>query len=295
MQLSDLAALLGSTFTGISVLFALIVYKRGEDKQMFSRFRLVLIDLQHNIRRIDRALSEGTFSEIGENITTEIKKIIQKDSTCNDVINYLKNEGNHDYIATAIHLGRNKTKKIEYINDLTELIERVPFEYQEQLPVVSAITNNLISYVNIVARQTISPSIFNQILGSPNAIEKLVIPNVEGIDDVDTLFQRISLIISAACSSALETRGQPMFDRSEELLNLLIGTYANMSDAKLRIDSKLQRSKSNELTKIESNKPIEEAFRALQLVRNQFSHSEWDQIVETKTTLFQLAHGDDGN
>src|SRR2546425_6340637 len=102
MTVADLAGLLASLFTGMSVLVALVVYRRSEDRATFSRFRLSLVDLRQAVHRLDMLLSEPFFAEISDNIARELTRLLPSTCTPDELVTYMADKQNHDYIAQAI-------------------------------------------------------------------------------------------------------------------------------------------------------------------------------------------------
>lgn len=290
MNIADIATLLGSVFTGLSVLLALIIYKRNEDRNAFRRFRLSLVDLRHNAQQLDQILSDPLFTEIGINISAELKDLFHGGVTKEQFINYMMDKANHDYIASAIYLGRQKSSVIPTTRELTTQMEKIPFEFRELLPLTSAILMKLNFYIIQTRDNVTSPKIFDFVIGKPDNFGKVVIPTLPSAENETTVFRHIGLILAATSKILLRKQGQAVMDEANTLLNLLIDKFLLMADTELREQSRLQRALSGTISKINKETSIEDAFEYFKLLKNIFNASEWDLIVETKTKLYQEAH-----
>ena len=290
MTATDIATILGSLFTGASVIVALLVYQRTEDKAAFSRIRLSLIDLQHTVQRLDRLLSEPYFVEVGMNIANEITKLLPAEFGKDDLVAYISDDRNHNYVAQAIHLGRLRSTSIGQVQEAVDALARYTYEFREQLPLVAAVLRSLLSYIIQSAQQTVSPSLFNKILGNPQLFNEMIAPELSKVDDQITLVQELSNMISLTSDYIMQSRNQGVFDQSERLLITLIGKFAGMSDAELRAQSKGQRQQTGQIAKVDMKTAVEDAFEYFKLMRPLYSDSEWDFIVEAKTRLYQQAH-----
>ncbi|HBC3478279.1 TPA: hypothetical protein KDY95_003418 [Vibrio cholerae] len=294
MDIVELAQVAGSIFTGASVLFAMFVYRRNSDKEMFKEFRLSMIDFKHNIQEIDRLLAEPLFSEVSSNIALELEKILPDNCTKEQFVEFMTNEENHDFIGQAIHIGRIKSNKVERINELLSLVEKTPYSYAEILPATSKSITGIVKYIDQVTRQLLSPRLFDAAIGTPESFNKYVVSDLENIDSLKLALCVTSGTMIAACSSVLMGQGQRVFDEAENLLNAIISEHVELSDKLLRVQSRSQKKHHSSVLQIDEETNIEDAFKALKYVKDMFSDDKWEKIVESKTTLYNLAHVENG-
>lgn len=290
MSIGDVATIIGSLFTGLSVIFALITYRRNEEKNAFKRFRLSFIDARHAIRQLDRFLSEPLFTEIGTNISLELRGLFPEHFTKEEFISYLSDTNNHDYIAQVIYLGRQKSSTIAQTRDLIAQLEKMPFEYKEQLPLVSALFTRLFVYVAQTVDGVISPKIYNTMLGTSDVVKEAVVPNLEDAKDENSIIRKVALILAVASKTLLEGQGQKVLNETSTLIEMVVNKFSSMSDAELNKQSAVQRSQVSVISSIDKQTAIEDAFEYFKLMKPLFSSTEWDTIVESKTRVYQEAH-----
>ena len=243
MTLSSLAAILSSCFTALSVLVAIVVFKRNEDRTTFTKFRLALVDIRHTFRQLDRALSEPLFSELSRNVVGELELLFQEQHTPDDFKQFMLDSKNHDYIAQAIHAGRLNSQQLREISRYVSDLQRAPFEFKDTLPAVFMICRSLLPYLLQTADRLISPKFFDQVVGDPEVFTDLILPQIDGIDDTKVMYRKLSVVLAGACGAILMGQGQAIIDESEKLLETLIDNYSRMSDSELRRELRAQKER----------------------------------------------------
>jgi hypothetical protein len=289
-------------FTGVStlaaaasVVFAIYSYRRQRDKEAFSGFRLTLLELRDLVAKTDAHLSSAYFAELGHKIARRIASLLPDNVTKDQLIQYLSDKSKHDFVAQAIYLGRHDSSTIDRLNDFAQQLNRLPYRYREQFPIVFELTRRLLFYVRAIARKVAAPKLLDMAIGNPDtvtgAIEEKALFDCESVQDclVD-----LENYMSAAPSTIIQLQ-QPVFDDAEKLLCILIDKFSNMTDESLRLQSKAQRQMLDDIARIDEPTSIETAFALFNMIRALFSHAEWDSIVEAKTRLQGKAHPQDND
>ncbi len=221
MLVASIAAFVTSVFTGLSVLLAVLAFKRNEDRTTFTRFRLALVDIRHTVEELDRTLAEPLFSELSENIANELKALFPKDVSKEEVLRFMSDSDNHDYIVHAIHVGRLKSQRLGEINGYVSSLRRAPFEFKDTLPAVSTVCLGVIPYITRVTQVLTSAEMAHGIFADPELFEEMVVPETDGIEDVNTVYAEFACALSGTCSIVLIDDGQSVIDAAVELLSLL--------------------------------------------------------------------------
>lgn len=290
MELSDYLKVMSSLLTACSILFAIYVFKRNEDRRTFAIFRDSLGNLRRNVNKIDNLMSSPEFSITASNIIHEIRKLKPESYSKKDFLNYLEDKANHDHIAHAIYIGRNNSKAIKDGQDTLSEITISPYLYKEKLPITSMVLGKLIFYISRVASTVTSPKLFNLGIGNPESIQKHLIPAIEKYENFEHIFAEMSVFTAAFPMTAMQMdqNGQELFDEAEKLIIILSDTFAQMTDAQLRESSKAQKNNYNKAKAINNKHAIEDCFDYLKLLKRHFSGDDWDLIVESKTKILKL-------
>lgn len=289
-----LALVMSSLFTGASVLVAIWVYRRTEDQRTFSTFRLSLVDLRQDVHELDNLLAEPFFSEVGLAIADEVRQLFPIQPSKNELRSYVLAARNHDYIAQAIHEGRLRSATLKRCDELVVKIERSPFLYREQLPVVSHILSSLSRYPIQTANGVVSPSVLDSVIGKPERFSELAEErfDTEEVSDAEA-FREIGLMLGGMPTAFMKTTGQTVFDAAEALMIVVISKYNGMADKELRKHGRRQRRMRKRIEEIQEGTSVGFAMECFKLIRGVFDDKEWDRIVENVTIIDQNAHSDD--
>jgi hypothetical protein len=288
-----LIALLTSVFTGVSVLVAIWVYRRTEDQREFAAFRLSLVDMRQNISELDGLLAEPLFTEVGLAISEELGRLFPGQPSKAELKQYICDERHHNFIAQAIHTGRLKSSTWKRCERLMAEIERSPFVYREQLPVVSRLLYQVNDYILMTARAVALPGLFNEIIGKPDRFSG----HAKGRFDTDEVsdagaLRFIAIMLTAAPTKFMEAKGQKVFDAAEELMTVVVDRYTSMTDRELRVHGRRQRRMLKKIEEIREEKQVRYAFECFKLIRGVFSQDRWDDIVSNVTKVDQNAHSE---
>ena len=291
MTIDSIALLVGAVFTGMSVLVAVVSYRRAEDRRAFSQFRLSLVELRQAIRELDGLLAEPFFNQVGLAIAAELRQLFDARPLKGEIRAYILDESHHPYIAQAIHAGLQQSPILARCSTIIDVIDRIPYQYQEQLPLVSLVLRRLSVYINQTAHGLLAPRLFNEIIGTPENFERLAAErfDTDKVSDAEA-FREIGLMLEATQENLLRIQGQQVYDATESLIEDVVRIFSRMTDSELRKQSKVQRSQRSELEAVDHAYAIEDAFEYLKRARLLFDETAWDRIVENKTIIIQSAH-----
>ena len=113
---------------------------------------------------------------------------------------------------------------------------------------------------------------------------------LQNLDSSISVMREVAVGMLSACQSILTKTGQDVFDEAEKLVIRIVETYAKLSDSELRRESKHQKRQIKQIVSIDEKTDAEDAFEYLKLMKHLFTDQEWDEIVETKTRLYEKAH-----
>lgn len=296
ITIDSIALLAGTVFTGLSVLIAVISFRRAEDRRAFGQFRLSLVELRQAIHELDGLLAEPFFNQVALAITAEIRQLFGSQPTKQELRAYILDESHHDYIAQAIHAGLQGSPILARCNAIIDLIDRTPYHYQEQLPLVSLVLRRVGVYIIQTAHGALAPQLFNRIVGTPANFEKLASARFDTgkVSDAEA-FREIALMLQAGPSAMLEKRGQKVYDAAASIVEELVGAFSRMTDSELRRQSKRQRGQRSALLAIDREHAIDDAFEYLRSARPLFDAATWDRIVANKTIVTQYAHSEEAD
>lgn len=289
-----LVALLSSLVTGMSVLVAIWIYRRTEDQRTFAAFRLSLVDLRQNIRELDGLLGEPFFVEMGLAISDELRQLFPTRPSKDELKQYVIDERHQGFIGQAIHTGRLRSSTLKRCEKLIAEIERSPYVYREQLPVVSHLLFLLSTYILRTAQTASAPRLFDEIIGKPGQFVNLAKDKFDTDEVTDAeAFRYIGLMLAMAPSAYMEAKGQKVVTHAEKLMIVVVERYTGMADKELRKHGRRQRRMRKKVEEIDQATHLKDAFECFKLIRDLFDQDLWDSIVENVTKLDQQAHGGD--
>lgn len=294
MTIDSIALLAGAVFTGMSVLVAVVSFRRAEDRRAFSQFRLSLVELRQAIRELDGLLAEPFFNQVGLAIAAELRQLFVAQPLKGEIRAYILDKSHHPYIAQAIHAGLQQSPILARCSTIIDVIDRTPYQYQEQLPLVSLVLRSLSVYINRTAHMLLAPRLFDEVIGTPENFESLAADrfDTDKVSDAEA-FREIGIMLVTAQHTLLTTQGQRIYDATESIIVEVVGTFSRMTDSELRKQSKVQRSQRSELEAVDYEYAIENAFEYLKRARSLFDETAWDRIVENKTIIMQNAHSNE--
>ena len=95
-------------FAGISVIWAIVLYRRQHDERVFLEVRSSLVTLRQSVHEWDVLLGDPIFVEIGATITSELSKLFSTKASKKEIRNFILDE-NDDFVAQAVDMGRRKS------------------------------------------------------------------------------------------------------------------------------------------------------------------------------------------
>ncbi len=293
MEWVDYLKVIGAFGTAFSVLWAIFVFRRSEDRQTFSGVRSQLGKIRSKVSQLDSLLSEAEFSRIANSVTVNIRALKSNDCSLEEFTNFIKSEDNdhRNFIARAIHQGRNDCGTIENIEDTIRDLRESTNVFKEPFPITHKAMNKLLFYVLRMGQTSVSPKLINMGIGNPEAINQVLVPELSKyFNNEEFYFAEMSLFISAVPSAALKSDrfGQQTFDESEKMINIIVETMSKMNDAELRKLSSFQKKHYKSLETIDEEHAVEDALGYLQKIRKIFEDSDWDKLVGSKTTIVNL-------
>ena len=72
----EVATILGSLFAGLSVLVAIFVFRRNEDRTTFMRFRLSLVDIRQDLSHLNRLVDAPNLNQVA-GLTALVQCLVQ--------------------------------------------------------------------------------------------------------------------------------------------------------------------------------------------------------------------------
>ena len=292
-MVETISHLLGSLFAGASVLVAIWIYRRTEDRRAFAAFRQSLVDLGQTVHALDNLLAEPFFNDVSLKICEDLRELFPTDPSKEELKKYICADENHDFIAQAIHSGIQRSPMIARCDELVREIEAHPSKYREQLPVVASLLNILSRHIVHLARAVCSPRIFNEVIGEPKQFILLADASGFDADNVTDFqaFRHIGLMLGGGPGTLMQ-KGQRLFDLVEALIQLVADRFAGMSDQDLRTQSRRQRRMLKRLLEIDEPTGIDDAVQYFGLIRDAFEPEQWNEII-SKATIVKEVIGDD--
>lgn len=282
--------IIGAIATAGSVFFAIFVFKRSEERRLFSKTRECLSQLKSTIEEVYSHLDQPNFSFISDLIVNELNELKPENWTLDEFTAFLVDEKSHDLIAQKVHVGRLKCPFIKTVERQLREIEQSVVLLKEKLPIISETIDKLSFYIESPANNSLAPKTFDLALGKPESINRMLIPNLSGLQHESHYFTEIKNYCAAFPQMVMEQDrlGQKTFVLSERIIQILIKTYSLMTDAQLRAASLKQKSLESKTRSIKNEHAAEDAISFLKLLKSDFSENDWDTIIESKGNIVQL-------
>lgn len=284
MDILDIAKIASAIFAGVSVLFAIYTYRITSDRELYKKFRLSLFDIKNNIIELNDLLSNKGLIDFGSCISTELRELLPKSATKQEIIDYLKDPKHEDYINQAIHLGIQRSDiEVRSSKIITEL-RKVPVEYGEQFPILSKAFFYLIAFITTSHEAATSPdTLISSVFNSETLGEHLD----EELDDISctiTLFRELAVWATTVADQMSDEVFGGVFESSQLIVNELVDSYAALSDRELRKFSSEQSKLKSAIEESDSD-ITEDMFNLLKLLKKHLGAESWDSIVSAKTKI----------
>ncbi len=281
--------ILGAIATTGSVIWAIFVYKKNEERRLFAKTRENLSKLKYIVKDIDGHLSQPYFMYISSNIIDELRKLKPKDWSLEQFSDFLIDEKNHDLIAKAVHIGRLNCAFVEKFETQLGSMDQSILSLKQQLPVLFYSIKKLSYYIEYPAQYTMAPKSFDSTLGSADSMKKI-------IDDIKKhkIEEHYFTALANYCAfypqflMQQNVLGQKTFDRAERILLIIISNYSKMTDQDLRRSSRKQHAQQSKLISIDFEHAAEDAVEGLKIIREDFDTNDWDNIVDAKGKIVEL-------
>ena len=124
----------------------------------------------------------------------------------------------------------------------------------------------------------------------PENFDDTIAKSLGQFEDGRTVWLDIADTLGVISTNVMQQQGTDIIDAAGDLLEVVLGRFAIMSDAELRAQSRIQQRLAKKIRAFDGEVPIEQAFHALELIRDVFSPKEFDSIVKAHTRVVDKAH-----
>jgi hypothetical protein len=286
--------IIGSAVTAFSVFFAVWVYIRKRDSEDFAEFRSSLVELKNARDLYQKAVEESAFSEISYNVSDEIRKLFSPEESVEQVLSFLVDSENHDYVVTAIHLGLRRSDARKEAMSASEYLKSIPSKHEATLPLVSAIVKNCLFYVTwslemVTSSQPYIQNVLNPMMEKSEQ-QSLIKGRLSQAPSTKILFRYLAEIFYGSPYNMAKEGYTPLAGAASIIIDTLTGKMLTKNDRQLR---KFQKNSGIlfRTTPVPSDVvvDIDRAFFYLELMRDEFDQHEWDRILKAKLRIDEIS------
>lgn len=288
-EITQIAQGVGGLATAASLIWGILTYnKTRETNELFSA-RRALIATSKNISEIDNLLSESHFSGLGDEIAKEMVSMKSNNEPVLEFCHFISSDDGHDFVARAIHLGRLNCQITEKYSARISELNSLSTDLSQRLPIIAYAINKFSFYIRRTTSLASSPKVFDMVLGRPDAMKRLLLPNIDEQTTTEQLRVEIGLLASACPSTVLKLPiGQRLFDESEKVIKIIVEAVRSLTDHELRKHSKFELVLEKKLRDINLEHSADDALEALKMVKGIFTESQWDSMVTAKANMVML-------
>ncbi|WP_138559984.1 hypothetical protein [Pseudoalteromonas phenolica] len=294
-DLSNLSTFAAAVFTALSAFIALYTYRKNLQREAFKKVRQNITNYRVKYDYLDDIIDGSCGIEIGNEVATELKYLFPKEFNREDVVSFLEDESNSNYLYQACYLGLMNSSQIKVAEDIIQDLKILSSVDREMFP----ISGKLLSILTLYPASTLS------VLTSADHLVELfqdedAIASLKKDEKMDVsshlLFREISIWISYVTTSLTGNVSAQVNENCLPIIDIIASIFESSSDDELnKLSTEEKKLRDDVMSKAKAADVEEDGsglFEILKFYRSSLSSADWDTIVESKTRL-QLIHAEE--
>lgn len=288
MSLVDLSKILSAIFAGASVLFAVYVFRRNNEREYFSSKREALVQYRLLVEESSELFDEIGLVEIGHSVAAQLRAICPAELNAKEVQDFFYDEENTNFIRQAIFLGLGESKTLQKAKDTAIEISQLAGKFGEPFPVLRVCLGVMSAYNNAIVNTVSSGHLINEIFEEVRKNRQPEeVHSEEELFHPDLIFRQMAVYVTLFHDDFINNYALEMLGNISSITEILTKEYESKSDRGLRKRSKLEKSNIEPL--MEKGRGVRDSknalFEYLKFYKALIPHEEWDRVVEAKTLL----------
>lgn len=287
MNIVEISQILASVFTGASVVAAIYIFHRTNEKEYFRGFRNSLVTYRQLLDEASELFDETGLTEVGYSISKQLIDICPPNINPTEIEAFLFDERNINVITQAIYLGLGESKTINRGNEILRELQKVPSAHVESFPTTNATLSILNAHFGALSSTIANGELIINIFESASdEFNKTKEPSVKENEDVKLVLRELGVHISALHTETVNHLADTIVEHSDQIASIIIHSYAKKSDRELRkISIKESKSYKGLMDNVEGVDSSKKLFELLKFYKPYIDGDDWDAIVESKALI----------
>ncbi|MGF1733587.1 hypothetical protein [Photobacterium kasasachensis] len=149
-ELSNLGTFIAAIATTGSVILALVTYRKSTQRDALKDVRTQIATYRIKYEQVDDLLSTPAHVGLGMSVARELEVLVPDSGNASNVINFLEDKKNIDYLTQASYLGLENATKIQEAVEVSKEIQLLSTSGQEMYPITSKLISILSLYPSSV-------------------------------------------------------------------------------------------------------------------------------------------------
>lgn len=293
---------LGAVGTVASVLFAIFTYSKARNNDSLLEVKKSVWKIPTVCNDINLLLSEPFFVALGNSISDELKKLLEKDQSLEEYSQFLLNdEKSHNYKAQAIYSGLKRCEDVIQIKELIRSVEDAERTVTLHFPAIGFGLRKLFFYIDRAANRTISSGVFNRSLsaeledGVENSAFKKAISTAAATGSPELYFKELAIYLTSVAKASLRQNalGQRTIDLSLKMLALSCNVFGGQDLGRLNKISHTDARLAKKLQGKKGKHAVEDAMIIFKKYKRFYKESDWEKMIECKARIIENMEYDD--
>ncbi len=288
MTVIELSKILSTVFAAGSILFAIYVYRRNNERQYFSGLRKSLGRYRQLVDETSEIFDEIGLVEVGDSVASHLRQVCPANYSANEIQEFFYTEENSDFIRQGIYLGLGASTTLQHARRLSLELTHTAGEFSEPFPVFRVCLGIMSAYASAIVNTVSSGGLIDGIFAAIREREEVFEPQSEtDLLHPDLIFRQMAIYVTVLHTDFVNNHATAMLDQIDVIAGEITSHYESLSDRQLRKLSRQEKKKiAHHLERGNAVTDSEKAlFEYLKFYKSVLPHEDWDKIVESKTLL----------
>ncbi|EJO2021652.1 hypothetical protein RQY88_004431 [Vibrio vulnificus] len=287
-ELSNIGTFIAAIATTGSVILALVTYRKSTQRDALKGVRTQIATYRIKYEQVDDLLSTPAHVGLGMSIARELEVLVPDSSNTSNVINFLEDKKNIDYLTQACYLGLENATKIQEAVVVSKELQLLSTSGQEMYPITSKLISILSLYPSSVLETLNTTEYLTNLLQDEDAIASLK-TRIDSDVIQPTVFREIALWVTLVADRLCGNIADRVAENAQPIVEIISNIFESSTDHKLLKLSRAERRQQEKIfTRLRMNyieEPHEIIFELLKFYKPYLDSEDWDTLVECKTLL----------
>ncbi|HCG6765655.1 hypothetical protein [Vibrio parahaemolyticus] len=287
-ELSDLGTFIAAVATTGSVILALVTYRKSTQRDALKGVRTQIATYRIKYEEVDDLLNTSAHVGLGMSIAQELEALVPDSKNPANVVNFLEDKKNSNFLTQACYLGLENATKIQEAVAISKELQLLSTSGQEMYPITSKLISILSLYPSSVLDTLNQTEYLTNLFQDEDAIESLK-TRIDSDTIQPTVFREIALWVTLVADRLCGNISDRVAENAQPIVTIISSIFESSTDHKLLKLSRAERAQQerifNRLRMNDIEEPHEIIFELLKFYKPYLDSEDWDTLVECKTLL----------